>query len=155
VSDYRVRRPADKETLIARLQGEDIKLFPTLKDVLVFAAALGRARERPASFTATGESIRLEVFTKDAGVELFMQALAVLAYPEDPQVLAESRTGDRIRVFEEYANGGLEILQGMLNARQQVGDDDTIHALVAEALQVGIPAPEEPDLTAFADELFQ
>lgn len=154
MSDYRVRRPGDKEPLITRLTSGDSKTFPTIKDLLVFSAALGRSHDRRTPLAAAGsDPVRLDTFTRDSSVDYFMFALAISEVPDDPEIVAEERTADRIKIFEEYANGGLDVLQGLLNARPHLSEDDAIASIASEASRTADGDQEAPDLTAFADEL--
>lgn len=153
MSDYRVRRPGDKEALISRLTTGDAKVFPTIKDLLVFAAALGRSETRRTPLASAGsDPVRLDTFVRGSSVEYFIFALAIAAAPDDPEIVSEERTPDRIKIFEEFANGGLEVLQGMLNARPHLSEDDAISSIVSDATRTA-QANEAPDITAFADEL--
>lgn len=153
MSDHRVRRPADKEELIAKLTSGEDKVFPTIKDLLVFAAALGRSEERRTPLQSAGsDPVRLDTFVRDSSVDYFMYALAIAESPDDPELVAEERTAERIKIFEEYANGGLEVLQGLLNARAHLPIDDALASIVSEG-QRSTSDSEAPDLAAFADEL--
>lgn len=153
MSDYRVRRPGDKEDLIGRLTSGEEKVFPTIKDLLVFAAALGRAHERRSPLSSAGnDPVRLDTFVRDGSVDYFMYALAIAESPDDPELVAEERTAERIKIFEEYANGGLQVLQGLLNTRAHLSADDAVASIVSDALRTD-PEAEAPDLAAFADEL--
>ncbi|KAA2253336.1 hypothetical protein F0L68_33555 [Solihabitans fulvus] len=52
--EQRVRRPADKEDLINRLAGDTPDaMFPSMRDLLVFAASLGRAEGKKVALSGT------------------------------------------------------------------------------------------------------
>lgn len=152
--EQRVRRPADKEDLINRLAGETPDaMFPSMRDLLVFAASLGRAEGKKVALSGTsGDPIRLELFQRDGMHELLIQVLAVLEHPDDPEILREDRVAERVAIFEEYANGGLEIIQAHLNAQRLVRDDDALMGLVNRHIDRR-KAEGGVDLTRFADEL--
>ncbi len=109
----RVRRPKDKEELLDRLQQKDSP-FSTLRDTLVFAAGVGWWRKRRAPFEKSGETIRWDALTARSGTEAFINMLA-LRHIDDVTVLSDERFDERIRVFEEYANGGLEVLGDLID----------------------------------------
>jgi dnd system-associated protein 4 len=83
---------------------------------LLFAAAFGWFRQRREELGEVSEPIRYDVFRRSATAEAFIDSLGIHAHPEDPTILAEERIGERIAVFEEYANGGLTELQREINA---------------------------------------
>jgi dnd system-associated protein 4 len=154
VSEQRVRGPADKEELIARLAGDSPSgLFPSVRDLFVFAAALGKAENKsvPAAWSS-GDPIRLELFQREGGHELLIQILAVLEHPDDLEILEDDRAAERVAIFEQYVNGGLEIIRTHLDANRQVRDDDALQLLVNRYIDK--PKPEgDVDLAKFADEL--
>lgn len=152
--DPRVRRPADKEELVARLAGDGQEaIFPSMRDLFVFAAALAKSEGRkvPVSSSA-GDPIRLELFQRDGIHDLFINVLAVLEHPDDPEILSEDRVADRVEIFEEYVNGGLEIIQAHLNTHRLVREDDAINMLVNQHIDKR-SGDRGMDLSKFADEL--
>lgn len=105
----RVRRPKDKDELLATLVEDGP--FATFREVLVFAAALGVASQRRVSFEQTSEPIPWEVFGNTAAPTMDMIAAVT---SDDIDILADDRIDDRLTIFEEYANGGLEIIRERL-----------------------------------------
>jgi len=154
VLEQRVRRPADKEELIARLAGDSPNaLFPSVRHLFVFAAALAKVEGKgvpPAD--SSPDAIRLELFQRESGHELLIQMLAVLEYKDDLEILEEDRAAQRVEIFEQYVNGGLEILQAHFNANRQARDDDALQLLVDQYLDRQKPEGGV-DLTRYADEL--
>lgn len=115
--EARVRRPQHHEPLIVELMSD--ARFPTLRDVLLFAAAVGCEKERTAPFTASGEPVRFEVLTAPTYSESLINMIAADVAPDDPEILDTARIEERIRAFEEHANGGLEYIQEQVNVRHQ------------------------------------
>ncbi|TYB49194.1 DNA phosphorothioation-associated protein 4 [Actinomadura chibensis] len=115
-ADIRVRPPQEHHDLIERLLQKNDGLFPTRWQVLLFAAALGWSRQRRDPFEKQAEPIRYGLFNSSATVAAVIDSIGVLAHPNDATIMADDRLPERIRVFEEYANGGLSIIQGELNA---------------------------------------
>lgn len=119
-NEIRFRRPKDHEILMQTLR-EDGK-FSTLRDVMLFAAAVGYHQGRRESFQSAGEPVRYETMMDPTWAGPLMEMLAAAAYPEDPEILSPSRRQDQVTVFEEFVNGGLNYLQGELNVRKEPAD---------------------------------
>lgn len=152
--EQRVRGPADKEELIARLAGDSPNaLFPSILDLFVFAAALGKAEGKSVPLASpSADPIRLELFQRESGHELLIQMLAVLEHPDDLEILEDDRAAERVEIFEQYVNGGLEIIQTHLKANPKVRDDDALQLLVNRYIDK--PKTEGGvDLARYADEL--
>jgi dnd system-associated protein 4 len=107
----RLNRPKDKDDLLKQLTEQGP--FQDNRDVLVFAAALGWHEGRRVPLGAKGEAIRWETATNRRGTEALTNMIAA-ARTGDPEILASDRFDERLEIFEEYANGGLEILRAML-----------------------------------------
>ena len=114
----RIRVARDKADLVKALVASDSATgpFQTYADVMVFAAALGAKRKKrsPLGSISTKEPapIALEVFVS-RGYDLVFKLLAI-AETKDAKILSlfeESSEEQRTHIFEEYANGGLEILR--------------------------------------------
>lgn len=130
--EVRVRRPQAHEALMQELQNEGS--FPTYRDILLFAAAVGFSQERRLPFTGTsGDPIRYETMTIPAFSDTLINMLAANEVPEDPEVMDGSRIEERVKIFEEYANGGLEYIQDQVNVRHKPANLVVID-LAAEAL---------------------
>lgn len=117
----RIRVAKDKADLVKALtiSNGTTGPFQTYADVMVFAAALGvkRKKRSPLEAISTKEPapIALEVFVS-RGYDLAMKLLAI-AETKDAKILSlfdESAEEKRNHIFEEYANGGLEILRDEL-----------------------------------------
>jgi dnd system-associated protein 4 len=116
MADARVKIAKDKAELVKSLRAEGAddttKPFQTYADVLVFAAALGAKRDRREPFSEFSKKdpdpIPYDVFRK---YDKVVKLLAVAA-TKNPRVLADNDEAEesRIKIFEEYANAGLEII---------------------------------------------
>jgi dnd system-associated protein 4 len=114
MGERRIAYATDKSEIIKRLLNTDDASgpFKLIADVLVFAAALGLKRQRAVDLgPSQSEPIRQEVFDRQ-GYDTMMNLLA-LHVEKGPEVLADSNDmiDRRATLFEQYANGGLEILQ--------------------------------------------
>jgi dnd system-associated protein 4 len=130
--DVRARRPPKHEALVQELRQE--AGFITNRDVLLFAAAIGVYVGRRLPFTGSISDIRYETLTEPAFAGTLVSMIATCEPPENPEILDGVRLAERVKIFEEYANGGLEYIQEQINTRHQPIDQVVI-ALVAEALE--------------------
>ncbi|MBE9230897.1 DNA phosphorothioation-associated protein 4 [Cuspidothrix issatschenkoi LEGE 03284] len=117
----RIRVAKDKADLIKALISSDggNGPFKTFADVIIFAAALGVKYKKRVPFEEVSKRepspIPQEQFIV-RGYDIIINLLAVIE-TTDIQVLSfhdEQNYEIRNHIFEEYANGGLEILHGEL-----------------------------------------
>jgi dnd system-associated protein 4 len=113
----RIKVAKDKAELVQKLL--DTKgttgAFPTYADVIAFAASLGAKYEKRIPLAEISKSepapINLEVFIS-RGYDSLIKLIAVAATQEIDILARDSEAEEqRILIFEEYANGGLEKLQ--------------------------------------------
>jgi len=117
----RIRVAKDKADFVKALVDAENTTgpFQTYADVMVFAAALGAKRKKrsPLGTISTKEPapIALEVFIS-RGYELVLKLLAITETKEAKilSLFDETSEEKRAHIFEEYANGGLEILRDEL-----------------------------------------
>jgi len=120
MAGYRIRVAKDKGELVKRLveSDEDNAPFATYADVVMFAAALGYQRNQAIPLDDSAKEpapISLEVF-RSRGYDRTIRLLAI-AKTEDVSVLSissEEAIAKQVQILEEYANGGLQILQDEL-----------------------------------------
>ncbi|MET9991430.1 DNA phosphorothioation-associated protein 4 [Streptomyces mutabilis] len=129
----RFRRPAAHEDLISALAGKEGP-FNAMVDVLMFAAVLGRNKGKREPFDKAGEPIRLALIEGRQYGDVLIDMIAVAEEPNDPKILADERQPDRVEIFEEYANGGLNYIQGEINATAGHDYVSIISTLVMDAL---------------------
>jgi dnd system-associated protein 4 len=108
----RVHRPTDKEDVLQAII--ENRPFATMAAALLFAAAVGYAHDRREPFEK-GQELLWEPFA-NAGAGPLLDMLAAAA-SEDKDILATDRENERVEIFEEYANGGLEVIRERLAAR--------------------------------------
>ncbi len=150
----RVRIAKDKADLVQALLEikETTGPFQTFADIVAFAASLGaKYRKRlPLSEISTKEPapINLDVFIS-RGYDWLIKLLAITT-TNDPNILSlydHEAEKKRITIFEEYANGGLEILRNELK-----GSADYTERILLIISQVRLGENEsqpEFDLTKF------
>ena len=116
----RIKVAKSKAKLLASLieASEITGVFQTYVDVIVFAAALGAKRKKRIPIEEISrkepEPIPQEHFIS-RGYENVINLLA-LADTQDVNVLTKDEISEeeRIKIFEEYANAGLQILEDSL-----------------------------------------
>ncbi|MFM6202342.1 MAG: DNA phosphorothioation-associated protein 4 [Dolichospermum sp.] len=150
----RIRVAKDKAELVKSLTSADggTGPFQTFADVIVFAAALGvKYKKRvPLGEISKREPapIRLEVFAV-SGYDILIKLIA-LTETQDIIILSphgEEHEKQRNGIFEEYANGGLEILQNEL--RGAVDYSERILLFLSYERANNPKEDEEFDLTKF------
>ncbi|OMC01075.1 hypothetical protein A5733_03320 [Mycobacterium sp. NS-7484] len=130
--EVRARRPQQHEALMQEMQNE--AKFPTYRDILLFAAAVGFHQQRRVSFTASsGDPIRYEVLASPGFSDTLINMIAANVVSDDPEIMDGTRLEERVKIFEEFANGGLEYIQEQINVRRQPVDLVVIN-LVTEVL---------------------
>tara|TARA_B100001175_G_C19183934_1_gene483415 strand:- start:102 stop:578 length:477 start_codon:yes stop_codon:yes gene_type:complete len=111
-----INRSDEHEEFVQKLaiRNHSIKkssIFPTIKDLLCFAATLGfsEGKRVPLSSEHKKHDIQRQIFIDDGKINLiFLIALSEL---KDVNILRDDNEVDIIEIFEEYANGGLEIMK--------------------------------------------
>jgi dnd system-associated protein 4 len=117
MSENRIRVAKDKAELVKSLMAsaENNSPFQTYADIILFAAVLGAKQDRRVALGEISKKepspISSEVFIS-RGYDSVMKLIAIAA-TENINVISPDRSDveqQRIQIFEEYANGGLEII---------------------------------------------
>jgi dnd system-associated protein 4 len=141
----RIQRASDKESIIELLTSDSVGAFREIWRLLFFAAMVGykNGRREPLTSTQTGEGIRQDSFANNP-VWLGTVYLLGLVETGSTDVLraTEESEDERIKVFEEYANGGLAILKEEFDASN--GNLDALLSFIQS--QTESSAPKTPDL---------
>lgn len=114
----RIRIAQDKADLVKALAASDSKtgLFSTYADVVLFAAAFGikrRKREPLQTISKREPGPIAQDYFINRGYDVVIDLIAI-GEVKDKEILSSGKPEvetQRIQIFEEYANGGLEILQ--------------------------------------------
>jgi dnd system-associated protein 4 len=104
-----VRRPMHHDGQLQLLMSE-MGPFETMRDALVFCAALGFSQNRREEFTQHTNPIAWGTM---AGNQYFEQVLLMLTAStskDSPEQLGDDAVRERVKTFEEYACGGLSIV---------------------------------------------
>jgi len=126
-----VRKPRQFDEMLKKLCQEDNKIFSTYKDALVFAACLGFDRQRRVPFDKDTERVRMEVFRGEFDTAIFH--CIGIAETKNPAIMSSTMEQERVRIFEEYANGGLEIIQSEVYAAGGQWDQQLLALVVKQA----------------------
>lgn len=135
-----VRRDSKHEPLVRQLvevvnPNTKRSLFPTMRELLCFAAALGFQMQRRVPLGDDTAEVDGRVWEHlDSAVD--MVYLVGVAGARDIGILQPDREEDLVKIFEEYANGGLQILNEWLQAQggDVYGDQAILAALRREGL---------------------
>lgn len=139
-----IRRPDEREAIVERLTNGDFSetgapIFATIMELLIFAAAVGLREERRVAVPAGSRGIPVRIFENNQNEGfLFLIGLAVVG---DAEILSDEREDEIARIFEEYAAGGLEVIEDWIS--QNPHDPSGLETLLAR-LQDAVPAQEQP-----------
>jgi dnd system-associated protein 4 len=148
-----INRSRVHEELVQRLAGAMVReserrLFPTIRELLCFAALLGFSEKRRAPLDRSKgvEDVSYQQFEREGDAEDLLWVIAV-AETGDSEILREGNEAQCAQIFEEYANGGFEIINDFMIKNGSEYPDRALLALLKEKgyLQEG---QAEPDLGA-------
>jgi len=141
-----IRRCSEFEDIYNRLGSREFKwpgdkpegapVFGTIRELLCFAAFVGYHLSRRESLdNCQTEAVPEEVFAKNEDALESVRMIA-LAEAKDQMILAEERVDEMVTIFEEYAHGGMKIIQRFLLdlPTDIVGSDAIIEGLRKEGL---------------------
>jgi len=116
----RIQRANDKEEIIKSLMSDQVGVFREIWKLLLFAAQIGMRNDNrlPLKGVDTGKGVDQSTFGNCPawpGV-LYLMTLAE-TQKSDCLSGSEKAEDDRVSVFQEYANGGLEILRDFFAGR--------------------------------------
>jgi dnd system-associated protein 4 len=107
----RERRHEEMVKLLAERNHPDAKgsVFGSMRDLLTFAAALGFRERRKRPLDGDTIEIPARIFENRPETLDLMSIIAVLEN-RDPEKLGPDQDDTITHIFEEYANGGLDII---------------------------------------------
>jgi dnd system-associated protein 4 len=104
-----IRRPLHHEGHMQNLIGE-LGPFETMRDALVFCAALGFSKGRREEFAPHANSIAWGTMAGNQYFEQILLLLTAAVSKDVPEQLGDDAIRDRVKTFEEFACGGLSIV---------------------------------------------
>jgi dnd system-associated protein 4 len=131
-----------------KVPGSDRSLFPTIRELLCFAALLGFSEQRrvPLDRASGVEDISYQQFERDPAAEDVLWTIA-LAETQNIDVLREGEEAQCAQIFEEYANGGLMLMKDFLIRNGGEYPDRALLALLKERKYLETQLAE-PDLSS-------
>lgn len=134
-----VKRSRQFEEALQMLGGKDATMFSTLREALTFCAVLGykERRRKPLESSGGTEDIAGAQYQLNDAVDT-MFALA-LAEEKTSDILRPERERDCVEIYEEYANGGLELIHSWI---ERYADADVEDAVWRGLQSIGIRPPE-------------
>jgi dnd system-associated protein 4 len=148
INRSRLHEELVQQLSMQNIPGTDRKLFPTIRELLCFAALLGFSEQRrvPLDRAAGVEDVSYQQFERDAAAEDLLWTIAV-AETGDVEVLREGEESRCAEIFEEYANGGLGLIKDFFLRNGGEYPDRALMALLTERKYLK-PLQIEPDLGA-------
>jgi dnd system-associated protein 4 len=122
--------------------GTDRRLFPTIRELLCFAALLGFSEQRrvPLDRSQGTEDVSYQQFERGDAEDLIY--MIALAETQEVDVLREGEEGKCAEIFEEYANGGLGLIKDYL---LRTGGEYPDRALMSLLKQQGYLTSTQPE----------
>lgn len=150
------KRSAKHTEIVLRLTDQQHSLtkqpiFPSLRELLCFAAVLGFQCERREQLPPDSDLFVDARPFSNSEVALDLLYLIGLAGTKDVNVLREEREDEVVQIFEEYANGGLMILKSWLASSPEDIDGDK--AILKGLSESGFLISEAKPLAAAAGEV--
>ncbi len=130
INRSRIHEDMVQRLAVQKLPGADRTLFPTIRELLCFAALLGYSEKRrlPLERDKGVEDVSYQQFERGDAEDLIY--LIALAETKDPEILKDGKEEECAEIFEEYANGGLQILrEAMLRGGGEYPDRDILEYL--------------------------
>ncbi len=130
INRSRVHEDMVQRLAVTKLPGSDRTLFPTIRELLCFAAMLGYSEGRriPLDRSDGIEDVSYQQFERGDAEDLIY--LLALAETKNPDILKDGEESKCAEIFEEYANGGFQILRdSMLCSGGEYPDRDILELL--------------------------
>lgn len=130
-----IRRSAEHEGLVRQLADEPHpdtgrSIFPTMRELVCFAAVLGFQENRRIPLSGKVHEIDYRIWqSSDLALDLLF--LIPLVAEQDLDLMRPERDDRLVEVFEEFVNGGFQILQSWMNDTPEdlYGDRAILNAL--------------------------
>lgn len=149
INRSRVHEDMVQRLATQKLPGSERTLFPTIRELLCFAALLGYSENRrlPLDKDKGVEDVSYQQFERGDAEDLIY--LIALADTKDPEILKDGGESKCAEIFEEYANGGLQIIhEAMLRGGGEYPDRDILELLKEQGYLNS--DEEEPDVTGIS-----
>ncbi len=111
IQDVRIRFDDEFDEVIDDLR--KLPYFPDLASLAIFSASLGYAKQVKHERTKGNREVRAQVLLNSPSGALITDALGVVELIEAADPLSAENLEARMRVFQDYANGGLMLMSQM------------------------------------------
>jgi dnd system-associated protein 4 len=123
MADIRIKVAKDKANLVRSLRAGEGSTgpFQTYADVVTFAAAFGFSKKNRLPFEQSSRR-EPDPIPGDQFKNRSLMDLIAVAETQNPNILSsdDEQVQEKARIFEEYANGGFELLEGQLIGIQDI-----------------------------------
>jgi dnd system-associated protein 4 len=145
----RINRAKDKDPVIEALASGDRAIFSSFWSLFIFAAVLGfknNRREKLSKFDSN-LAIRDDLFTKgDLCFNGIINIIALMEVGQEKILLSnDENENSKVTIFEEYANGGLAILEEKLESSSY--SLESVLAFIAEEKSSAGSKSDDLDIT--------
>lgn len=130
INRSRIHEDMVQKLSVKKLPHGSKSLFPSIREFLCFCALLGYSEKNrvPLDRSEGVEDVSYQQFERGDAEDLIY--LIALAETKNPEILKDSREGECAEIFEEYANGGMEIVKDwILKSGGEYPDRDIIEGL--------------------------
>ncbi len=114
INRSRVHEDMVQKLAVQKLNDAQRAIFPTIRELLCFAAILGFSENRriPLDKDKGVEDISYQQFERGDSEDLIY--LIALAESKDANILRDGNENSCAEIFEEYVNGGLQVIEEAL-----------------------------------------
>jgi len=144
-----VKRSKAFEETLQKLGGKEASMFPTLREALTFCAMLGYKERRRVPLdpnVGTEDIAGAQYQLNDAVDALFALALAEA---KTSDILRPDREKECVQIYEEYANGGLELIQSWIDRFADISVEDAVwRGLNSIGVRPAVSAGAQQDVVA-------
>lgn len=140
----RIHRATDKKRIIDLLTSDGTAAFREIWRLLLFSAALGfkNGRREPLKNVESGEAIRQELFGNCPAWPGILYLIGLVETGGTEVLMATEESEDRrLKAFEEYANGGLAILDDNFKAGN-CNLDSLLNFIQAQTVEIQTKKPD-------------
>lgn len=114
-----IKRNENHEDLVRQLtEATDAgrPVFPTMRELMCFAAVLGYENKKRMKLGNKTHDIDARIWERSQQA-MDLVYLIALVDQQDGEILRDEREDDALGIFEEYANGGLDVLAGWMKEK--------------------------------------
>jgi dnd system-associated protein 4 len=147
----RAKRPKNKEKIFKKLvNGDEYGLFETMKDVFMIAAIVGYNTEQKKEFDNYSGQIPWSVFNEQ---DKYLMNIIALADTKNIEIVLEKNSDKKLKIVEEYVNGGIDKIKRQIIDKPGDGLDNLIEFIINDHAEED-KILRDLDLSSEADNLF-